>query len=232
MNYLQDPEGGQTAVSGNYPEFTLTIQPNDILSIQLFTINAEAFPGIATTVDKQVIDNRTAYEKGFVIDKSGNIELPLVGVLNLSGYTLPAARDTIANRYRKYMDEPIVVIKKLSFKITLLGEFNKPGLYYVPNEKITLLEGMGMAGDLTPYGDRKTVKVIRKTGDSYKEISVDLTSKAPLNSEVAYLHPDDVVYVATTKKRGATTISPTVGIFTSIIATLTLVAALILRETE
>jgi polysaccharide export outer membrane protein len=231
MNYIQDT-AEKDSLSGKFPAFVLTIQPNDILSIQLFTINAEAFPGIATTIDKQVIDNRTPYEKGFVVDKEGFIELPLVGKMNLSGYTLSEARDSIAGRYRQFMDEPIVVLKKLSFKITMLGEFNKPGLYYVPNEKITLFEGLGMAGDLTPYGDRKAVKVIRKTGDSYREIIVDLTTKAPLNSEVAYLYPDDVVYVSTTKKRGATTISPTVGIFTSIIATLTLVAALILRETE
>jgi polysaccharide export outer membrane protein len=233
MNYIQDSGTAADSVTrGALPEFALTIQPNDILSIQLFTINAEAFPGIATTIDKQVIDNRSPYEKGFVVDASGSIELPLVGRLTLTGYTLPAARDTIANRYRQYMDDPIVVLKKLSFKITVLGEVAKPGLYYVPNEKITFFEGLGMAGDLTPYGDRQSVKVIRRQGDQYKEILVDLTSKAPLNSEVAYLYPDDVIYVSTTKRRGATTISPTVGIITSILATLTLVAALILRETE
>jgi polysaccharide export outer membrane protein len=233
MNYIQDSgTASDSAAAGAMPEFTLTIQPHDILSIQLFTINAEAFPGIATTIDKQVIDNRSAYEKGFMVDASGSIELPLVGKLTLSGYTLAEARDTIGNRYRQFMDEPIVVLKKLSFKITVLGEVNKPGLYYVPNEKISFFEGLGMAGDLTPFGDRKTVKVIRRNGDQYREIHVDLTTKAPLHAEIAYLHPDDVIYVPTTRKRGATTVSPTVGIITSILATLTLMAALILRETE
>jgi len=232
MNYIQDdPSAADTATTGTLPDFVLTIQPNDILSIQLFTINAEAFPGIATTIDKQVIDNRSAYEKGFVVDGSGSIELPLIGKLTLTGYTLAEARDTIAGRYKNYMDEPIVILKKLSFKITVLGEVAKPGVYYVPNEKITFFEGLGMAGDLTPYGNRKEVKVIRRDGLNYREIKVDLTTKAPLHSEVAYLHPEDIIYVSTTKKRGATTISPTVGIITSILATLTLVAALILRET-
>src|SRR6187455_2099035 len=74
--YLQDEKDPST--SGKLPEFTLTISPHDILSIQVFTVNTEAFPGIASTVEKQVIDNRSPYEKGFIVDHEGNIELPLV----------------------------------------------------------------------------------------------------------------------------------------------------------
>lgn len=228
--YLQDND--KTPHSGSVVPFVLTIKPADILSIQLFTVNPDAFPGIATTIDKQVIDNRSPYEKGFIVDQDGVVELPMIGKVKLSGLSLTDARDTLVNRFSFYIDEPVVVIKKLSFKITMLGEFNKPGLYYVPNEKITFLEGLGMAGDLTFFGNRKQIKVIRQTPEGYKEILVDLTSKAPLDSEVAWLHPDDVIYVPAMKRKGASTISPTVAITTSIIATLTLVFSLILRETE
>lgn len=225
--YLQD--SGNTS-EGKQPEFVLTILPNDILSIQVFTVNTEAFPGIASTVDKQIIDNRSAYEKGFVVDAEGKIELPLIGKVNLSGLSMTAARDTLVGRFEKYMDEPVVIVKKLSFKVTLLGELNKPGLYYIPNEKLSLLEALGMAGDLTFFGDRKEIKIVRKTKDGYKELYVDLTSKQALNSEVAFVYPDDVIYVKPIKRRGVSTVSPTVAVVTSIVATLTLIVSVILRE--
>ena len=226
--YLQDAKDPTT--SGTMPEFVLTIEPQDILSIMVLTVNAEAFPGIATTVDKQVIDNRSAYEKGFIVDMEGFVELPMIGKVQLGGLSMSDARDTLSKRFLYYMDDPVVVLKKLSFKITILGEVAKPGLYYVENEKITLLEALGMAGDLTIFGDRDEVKLIRQTKDGYKEINIDLTSKTALKTEVAYLYPDDVVYVKPIGRRGAATISPSVLIITSILTTFTLVLSVILKE--
>ena len=225
--YFQDAKDPST--TGTLPEFTLTIEPHDILSIQVFTVNTEAFPGIASTVEKQVIDNRSAYEKGFIVDHAGFVELPLVGKINLAGLNMTDARDTLVKRFEYFMDDPVVMLKKLSFKITILGEVNKPGLYYVQNEKITFLEALGLAGDLTIFGSRKDVKVIRQTKEGYKEIKVDLTSKSPLNSEIAYLHPDDVVYVTPVGRKAASTISPSVLIVTSILTTLALVITAIFR---
>lgn len=225
--YMQDAKDASSA--GKQPEFTLVISPNDILSISVFTVNTEAFPGIASTVDKQVIDNRSSYEKGFIVDSDGFVELPLIGKVHLAGLSMSAARDSLVNRFEYYMDSPVVIVKKLSFKVTLLGEFNHPGLFYIPNEKVTLLEAIGLAGDLTIYGDRQAVKLIRKTEEGYKEIIIDLTTKSVLNSEVTWLHPDDVVYVKPIKRRGATTIGPTVLIVTSLVTALALVISVILR---
>ncbi|MDQ3051517.1 MAG: polysaccharide biosynthesis/export family protein [Bacteroidota bacterium] len=226
--YLQDRKDQSNA--GTMPEFTLTISPNDILSIQVLTVNTEAFPGIASTVDKQVIDNRSSYEKGFIVDKFGFVELPLIGKVNLAGLTITDARDTLVQRFEFYMDAPVVILKKLSFKITILGEVNKPGLYYVENEKITLFEALGLAGDLTIFGSREDLKLIRRTKDGYREIIIDLTTKASLNTEVAYLHPDDVLYVKPIGRRGAATLSPSVLIVTSVLTTIILVVSVILRE--
>lgn len=226
--YLQDSNSAPT--SGKMPDFVLKIKPNDILSIQVFTINTEAFPGIASTVDKQVIDNRSPYEKGIIVDVDGNVELPLINKVHLADLSITEARDLLVAKFEQFMDAPIVVVKKLSFKVTILGEVNKPGLFYVSNEKITLLEALGMAGDLNIYGDRQEIKIIRQTPEGYKELKVDLTTKAALNTEVAYLYPDDVVYVKPIKRRNTLTISPTVAVVTSILATLTLMMALILRK--
>lgn len=225
--YLQNESGAST---GKMPEFILLIKPGDILSIVVLTVNTEAFPGIASTVDKQVIDNRSAYEKGFIVDPSGFVDLPLVGKIKLTDLSISVARDSLINRFEMYMDAPVVILKKLSFKVTLLGEVNKPGLYYIPNEKISLLEALGMANDLTYFGNRKEIKIIRQTADGYKEILVDLTSKQPLIGEGAYVYPDDVIYVRPIRRRGVATISPAVAIVTSVVATLTLIISVILRE--
>jgi polysaccharide export outer membrane protein len=228
--YLQTGPGSVT--TGTIPEFVLTIAPGDILSIQVFTVNTEAFPGIASTVDKQVIDNRSAYEKGFVVDREGNIELPLIGKVKMSGLSIAHARDTLVRRFEVYMDAPVVLLKKLSYKFTILGEVNKPGLYYIPNEKLSFLEALGMAGDLTYFADRREIKVVRQVPGGYREIIVDLTTKSVLNSDIAYVYPDDVIYIKPVKRRGVSTISPTVAVVTSILATLTLIVSVVLRETE
>jgi polysaccharide biosynthesis/export protein len=205
---------------------------HDILTVQVYTENPEAFPGVASTAERQMVDNRTSYEKGILVDPAGNIELPLAGKIPVGGLSIAEARELVSSKYKSFMDSPVVVLKKLSFKVTILGEVNKPGLYYIPNEKISLLEGLGMAGDLTYFGNRKTIKIIRQTESGYKEILVDLTSKQALNSEVAWLNPDDVVYVQPLRRRGGATVSPTVAVITSILATLTLISSLILRETS
>src|SRR4030095_11519815 len=225
--YFQDAKDSST--SGKLPEFILTIAPHDILSIQVFTVNTEAFPGTASTVEKQVIDNRSPYEKGFIVDQYGNVELPLVGKIILAGLNMTDARDTLVKRFQYFMDDPVVMLKKLSFKITVLGEVARPGLYYVENEKITFLEALGLAGDLTIFGDRKDVQLIRQTKDGYKEILIDMTTKAPLNSEVAYLYPDDVIYVKPIGRKAASTITPSVLIVTSILTTFALVITAIFR---
>ncbi len=229
FTYLQSDEA---ASSGKNPEFILRIKPGDILSVQVYTVNAEAFPGVATTTDRQMIDNRSSYEKGILVDPQGNIEIPLIGKVLVGGLSIPEAKEAVSTKFQAYMDQPVVVLKKLSFKVTILGEVNKPGLYYIPNEKISLLEGIGMAGDLTYYGNRKDIKLIRQTDSGYKEILIDITTKQPLDSEVAWLYPDDVLYVQPLRRRGVVTISPTVAVITSIIATLTLISSLILRETN
>jgi polysaccharide biosynthesis/export protein len=150
--------------------------------------------------------------------------------VNVAGLNMTDARDTLVRRFEYFMDAPVVMLKKLSFKITILGEVTRPGLYYVENEKITFLEALGMAGDLTIFGDRKGVKLIRQTKEGYKEILIDMTTKTPLNSEVAYLYPDDVIYVTPIGRKAASTIAPSVLIITSILTTMALVITAILRD--
>ncbi len=211
------------------PEFELKIFPEDILSVQLFTINPEAMPGLSATFDKGVVDNRTFYEKGFVVDRFGYLDLPLAGKIKVAGLSLSAAKDSITNRFNRYIEDPVVVLKKLSFKITVLGEVARPGLYYIPNEKITFAEALGMAGDLTNYGDRTDIKIYRKdTDDTVKEIKIDLTKPEAL-IQYRYVHPDDIIYIKPIKRKALANINPALVVITSVISTTAIVISLIIR---
>ncbi|MBL0034138.1 MAG: polysaccharide biosynthesis/export family protein [Bacteroidetes bacterium] len=132
----------------------LRIYPNDILGINIFTINAEAYPYLSTGIDKAVSDNRSAYEKGFVVNENGELKLPLIGTVNLTGLTIAEAVTLLETKFKEFIDEPIVTIKKLNFKVTILGEVNKPGTYPISNESYNS-RSTGLGGDLSTYGDRK-----------------------------------------------------------------------------
>ncbi|HQV99573.1 MAG TPA: polysaccharide biosynthesis/export family protein, partial [Bacteroidia bacterium] len=210
----------------------LRIYPNDILGINIFTINAEAYPYLSTGIDKAVSDNRSAYEKGFVVNENGELKLPLIGTVNLTGLTIAEAVTLLETKFKEFIDEPIVTIKKLNFKVTILGEVNKPGTYPISNEKATILEVLGLGGDLSTYGDRKNVHIIRTENNQTKDLYIDLTNSETLTPEAYFLHPDDVIYVSPVKRRSFANISPTVLVFTSIVTTGIVVMTFIIQTNK
>ncbi len=224
--YLQ----GDPAVFQDSSVFTLVVQPGDILLVQLNTVNPEAFPAIGVlSANIEGNDTRSAYEKGIVVDNDGNLSLPYVGVVHVRGLTIPQVRDSIVQRFKRYIDEPIVVVKKLSFKVSILGEVNRPGLYYVPNEQLTILEALALAGDLNNYADRTALKIIRKTEQGSIELPVDLTSKNSYVGATRFIYPDDVIYAPPTRKKAFTAITPATAVVTSLITAIALIATAYFR---
>lgn len=226
--YLQ----GDTALFANDSSaFEMKLFPGDILMVQLFTINPDAFPGLGiASSTNEGNDARSAYEKGFVLDKNGVLDLPYVGAIPLKGLTLQDAHDTIIKRFRKYIDDPVIVMKKLSFKVSVLGEVNRPGLYYVPNEQLTLLEALAMAGDLNNFADRTKLRILRKGESGTQEIIVDLTSKEAFTGASKFIYPDDVIYVQPTRKKAFTAISPATAVVTSLLTAVALLATAYFRS--
>jgi len=224
--YFQNNAGNTTDTSA----FEMKLAIGDIITVDLYTINPDAFPGIGISKDKAtIIDNRSAYEKGFTIDKSGKVILPYIGEVMLQGLSVPAARDLITQKFKAFLEEPVIVVKKLSFKVSIVGEVQKPGLYYIPNERITLIEGLALAGDVGNYADRTNIKIIRQTANGSIEIPIDLTNQSSLTGAAKYLYPDDVVYVAPSRKKAFSQISVASGIFTSIVTSLVLIGTLYLK---
>lgn len=181
-----------------------TIQPDDLLSIQVLTLSAESNmlfnQGVIGTLGSQVSDARSTQNKttseGYLVDKEGNINFPVIGKIKLGGLTKDAATDTIVNILdREYVKNPTVNIRFLNFKITLLGEVNSPSTVIILTEKVNILEAISLAGDLTPIGKRENVLIIREKDGERKLIRVNLNDKNLMNSPDYFLQQNDIVYV-------------------------------------
>src|SRR5690606_22386711 len=114
---------------------------------------------------------------------------------NLTGLTLTQAHNRMAEELNKYVKEPIVNVRYLNFKVTVIGEVNEPSTIAVDNDKINVLEALGMAGDMTAYGKRENVLVIREDQGRRHMARLDLNSRAAFESPYFYLQQNDIVYV-------------------------------------
>lgn len=132
---------------------------------------------------------------GYLIDANGNVSLPVLGEVKLAGLNRMEATEQIRTKLKSYLTNPIVQINIQNFKITVLGDVKNPGTFRIPNERITIIEAIGLAGDLNITGTRNNVMVIREMDGNRKEYRIDLTKKDILNSEVYYLQQNDVIYV-------------------------------------
>jgi len=132
---------------------------------------------------------------GYLIDSKGCIDFPVVGNIKLGGLSRTDAVDTLKKYLKPYLTQSTILLRILNYKVTVLGEVKNPGTFTIPNERITLPEALGIAGDLLITGVRKNVLVIREIDGKKNETRVDLTSKELFSSPVYYLTQNDLVYV-------------------------------------
>lgn len=175
------------------------IRPGDILNITVMSLSPETnqlinFPFINQNLPAPE-KTLTQATPGFLVDQEGNIQVPLIGNIKVDGLTTTQIRKLIEEKIEKFVQSPTVSVRFSNFKITILGDVTRPGVYPVPNERITLMEALGLAGDLTVFGLRKGVKLIREENGKNKIYNIDLTSKEVLNSPYMYLQPNDLIYV-------------------------------------
>lgn len=171
--------------------FEAVIQAGDILSIHVTSLSSEAssfFNVEGERTDQQVANT-------YLVDASGSVEIPLIGIVKVAGITSQVARQQIKDKLEKYLVDPTVNLRIRNFKVTVLGEVQKPGVYTIPNEKITLVEALGLAGDLTIFAKRINVLIIREENGERKFFKADLRSKEFFESDYYYLHSNDIVYV-------------------------------------
>ena len=185
------------------------IQPNDILSITISSLNAQASAAFnlqninisrATTVTGSNTESG-----GYLVNADGKIDLPMLGATVAAGLTKDQLKNNITNLIlsRKLLIDPIVDIRFLNFEVTVIGEVARPTVITVPSEKISLIKAIGLAGDLTIYGKRDNVLLIREENGQKITRHIDLNSSNFFNSPYYYLQPNDVIYVEPNKAKAA-----------------------------
>lgn len=174
------------------------IQPNDLLAITVNSLNSESntlFNRGNLQSSNSNTGNDNIINQGYLVDENGTITFPVIGKIKLAGLTREEALDKMTSEIRKNVKDPIVTLRFLNFKITVIGEVNKPATFTIPTERISTLEALGLAGDLTTYGKRENILLIREKDGSRSTTRLNLNDKNFLNSPYYYLQQNDVLYV-------------------------------------
>lgn len=194
--YFQGSQNDSLVAS--MPSFTPVFKVDDFLSIVITAEDEEAtkmynLPIAVATNQGYTVGNPALY--GYLVNSRGEISLPVLGTIHVAGKSRMDLEAEIKSMLEGQLKNPTVQIQILNFKVTVLGDVKLPGTFKIPNERITLLEAIGLAGDLRMSGERENVKVIRDSSGIKKEYSINLTTKEVFSSPAYYLQQNDVVYV-------------------------------------
>ena len=199
--YLQAPKPEtDTLYSPAFVQYKL--QPADILHIRVTSIDhnvSDLFNNDSPTASSSTALNGMAgggmYLTGYSINEKGQIQLPVIGNVDVAGLTVEEATAKISQLTLVYIKDAHIEVKLVSFKIAVLGEVNHPGQITIFNNKATILEAIAQSGDLSYYGNRKDILIVRNVKNGLKTIHVDLTRRELLKSDEFYLQPNDVIYI-------------------------------------
>jgi len=194
--YFQDSNQKHT---DSLKKYSLVYRPGDLLSISVSSLDMEAakpfnLPVVVYNSNSKVATG-TQEQQGYLIDANGMIDFPVLGMIKIAGMDRTAAILFLKSKIQSYLSDPMINIRLLNFKITILGDVKSPGTFTVPDEKITLPEALGLAGDLEITGVRKNVLVVRELDGVRTYTRVDLTTQDVFNSPVYYLCQNDVIYI-------------------------------------
>lgn len=174
------------------------IQADDILSISVSSLNAESnvlFNNVLLPANNNSNVIAEKIDDGYLVDKGGAINFPVIGKISLAGLTKEQATEKMTDLIKQHVKNPIVNIRYLNFKVTVIGEVTKPATFVVDTDKINVLEALGLAGDMTAFGKRENVLIIREKDGVRTTARINLNNKDVLSSPFFYLQQNDVVYV-------------------------------------
>lgn len=184
------------------------IMPKDLLTITVSSTEPEAAVPFNLTVPTLQNINMTSQTsqaalQTYLVDNNGDVQFPVLGKLHLGGLTKSEAEAYIIDKLKEsFKEPPIVNVRLVNYKVSVLGEVNRPGTFTVANEKINLFEALALAGDMSIYGKRNNVKLLREYNDGRKEIiTLDLNKSDIINSPYFYLQQNDVLYVEPNKTK-------------------------------
>lgn len=212
------------------------IMPKDVLTITVNTVNPEASAPfnliVSTELNTSTVGRNIGSSRAlqtYLVDNNGCIEFPVLGTIEVGGLTKSMCEKLLHDKIKPYLnaaENPVVTVRMSNYKISVLGEVARPGMFTVGNEKINILEALAQAGDLTIYGVRDNVKLIRENANGKKEIhTLNLNDANIISSPYYYLQQNDIVYVEPNKvKAQNSTVGQTTTLWfsaTSILISLT-----------
>ena len=220
LRYLTDLSADTTSVPVIDSTYAYRLRPGDVLYLRV----------VSSTDSKMELFNQSLSNSqsgmnssqgqanlftGNLIDQYGDIELPMIGLIRLSGLTLKDAEKAINVKMSEYLTYVTVTVKLMSFRISVLGEVVNPGIKQIDRNQLTILDALAYSGDLTELANRKKVRLIRKENNRNKVYTIDLSSVNMLASEFYYLRPDDVIYVEPLTYKVIKVNSPTIALAAS-----------------
>lgn len=238
FSYFQDLDAylqKEVALSDSAQE--IRIKPDDQLGIVVSSVNPQAvtpfnLPTAAALSPGNLTQNSLP---SYLVDSEGEINFPTLGKIRLAGLSVEEAVNLLQTRLEDYVKDPIVNIQILNFRVSVLGSVNAPGPFYFTGQRVSILDAIANARDLTLYGRRDNVLLIRENGDKKEFIRFDLTnSNSVFSSKYFYLQQNDIIYVESNKEHqkdsqmsqqkqfNLTLISTAI---TSVIATISLIIA-------
>lgn len=236
IDYMKNIE--DVAIKTSIREYNATIQPADQLVISVLAKDnevAKPFNQNYYSTDMSQYSNvpsrNAGVEPTYLVDSKGNIDFPVLGTLNTTGKTVDQLRDELKVSLSKYIKNPGVNIRTTNYRVTVLGEVNRTGTIPIQDgQPTTIWNVIGLAGDLTIYGQRKNVLLIRNVDGETTKHYIDLTDAELFNSPYYYVKQNDVIYVSPNKARkSSSTYGPQVGIWISVASVLLGVLALLFR---
>ncbi len=220
--YFQDIDNFPMERSADY---VTTIKKNDLLSIIVSSRNMENVQFLNRSLPSGSVSNQGNTSNGggaiqnYLVDSDGYIDFPTYGAIEVAGKSKQEIEKMLESKIRELTTDADVTIRIINFKITILGEVNNPGVFEVLDERITIPQALGLAGDLTLYGERKNVLLLRDLNGSQQAVKIDLTSASVILGDYYYLQQNDVLYVEPTKTQVQNSkISTATSIYLSIVS--------------
>lgn len=215
------------------------IMPKDQLTITVITTNPQASAPFNLSVSSTVgtagqLGSNAGSLQGYLVDNDGDIDFPIVGKIHVAGLTKTQCEDLIKSKVSPFLaveEKPIVTVRMASYRVTVIGEVGNPGVVQVPTEKMSIIEALAQSGDLTIYGKRDNIMLIREDASGEKSIHrLNLNDANIINSPYYYLQQNDILYVEPNKiKAQNSVIGSSTTLWFSFVSILTSLASLVVN---
>lgn len=228
INYMKDIEN--IALDNSVKNNRSSLQPGDQLVVTVSAKDLDVvkpfnqnYSSTATVAQYSAPSGNSQFQPvpasgpTYMVDTDGNIDFPQIGLVNTKGENIETFKTKLADLISVYVKNPVVDVKLINFKISILGEVVKPGTYVIPDGNTTLLQALGLAGDLTTFGLRDNILIVRNVDGKFTQQRIDITSAQFINSPFYYLKQNDMIYVQPNKIREKSSrVDPNTGLYISV----------------